>query len=110
MTLAEELKSRNFSEFMNEASFRKRSSADSFTLQVYTDNGQCKVSLLTLASLLETTRIGGGDVCANGTRCTPSFGVHSWGKWHPSVGKPARRSMLMEQWTALFGDSFIKID
>ena len=55
MTLAEELKSRNFSEFMKEASFRKRSSADSFTLQVYTDNGQCNVSLPTVASLLGKT-------------------------------------------------------
>lgn len=39
MTLAEELKSRNFSESINEASLGKRSFADSFTLQVYTDNG-----------------------------------------------------------------------
>ena len=53
MTLAEELKSRNFSESMNEVSFRKRSSTDSFTLQVYTDNGQCNVFSPSLASLLE---------------------------------------------------------
>ncbi len=104
MTLAEELKSRNFSESMNEASLRTRSFADSFTLQVYTDNGQCNVFFPTLASLLEAKpQVEGDHVCANGTCCTSSLGIHSWGEWHPSVGRPARRSMPMEQWTVLFG-------
>ena len=111
MTLAEELKSRNFSESMNEPSLGERSFADSFTLQVYTDNGQCNVFSSTLAGLLEAiSQVRGEDVSANGTCCTSSFGVHSWGEWHLSVGRPAPRSMLMEQWTALFGNSFIKID
>ena len=111
MTLAEELKSRNFSKSMNEASLRKRSFADSFTLQVYTDNGQCNVFSPTLASLLEAKpQVEGEDVCANDTCCTSSFGAHSWGEWHPSVRRPARRSMPMEQWTALFETGFIKID
>ena len=111
MTLAEELKSRNFSKFMNEASVRKRSFADSFTLQVYTDNGQCNLFFPTLATSLEAKpQVEGEDVCANGTCCISSFGVHNWGEWHPSLGRLARRSMLMEQWTASSGNSFIKID
>ena len=74
MTLAEELKSRNFSKSMNEASFRKRSFADSFTLQVYTDNGQCNVFFPTLDSLLEVKpQVEGDDFCVNGTCCTSSL-------------------------------------
>ena len=81
MTLAEELKSRNFSESMNEASLRQRSFADRFTLQVYTDNGQCNVFLPALPSLLEANpQVEGEDICANGTCCISSFGVHSWGE------------------------------
>ena len=111
MTLAEELKSRNFSESMNEAFPRETSFADSFMLQVYTDNGQCNVFSLVFASFLEAnTQIEGEDVCANGICCISSFRVHSWGEWHLSVGRPARRSMLMEQWTVLFGNGLIKID
>ena len=110
MTLAEELKSRNFSKSINEASYRKRSFADSFTLQVYTDNGQCNVFFPTLYSLLEAKlQVGGDDVCVNGTCCTSRFGVHSWGEWHPLVGRPARRSILLEQRTALSGNSSMKI-
>ena len=92
MTLAEELKSRNFSKSRTKRRLgRKRSFADSFTLQVYTDNGQCNAFFPTLDSLLEAKpQVEGDDVCVNGICCTSSFGIHSWGEWHPLVGRPAR--------------------
>ena len=101
MTLAEELKSRNFSKFMNVVSSGKRASLTaSLSRYIRTMVSATSPSPPVRVYWKKNHQIEEEDACARGTRCTSSSGVHSWGTWLPSAGKSARRSMLMEQWTA----------